>query len=200
MDGGAGDGDVLRVESGGGDVTLLSTDRISGIETFEGGGRAVRGTTGANTLDFSDFIAVNNVAAIRGLAGADRITGGAGSDTIFGGSGNDALTGGRGNDAITGDIGADVFVFLGGDVSGADTVTDFDRSGNDVIRFLGFSFGSANPGGLSNQARLNAVAAATTFDGGGALIDLDDLGGSGDIRLAGVAALAFGSSEDFLFA
>ena len=70
--------------------------------------------------------------------------------------------------------------------AGADQVTDFDASGNDVIRLVGFS-PSSN------------LAAATTFDSQGALIDLSDIGGSGTIRLTGVTSLSY-TTEDFLFA
>jgi hypothetical protein len=54
-----------------------------------------------------------------------------------------------------------------------------------VIRLSGFS-SSSN------------LAAATTFDAQGALIDLDLIGGDGSIRLTGVTSLNY-TTEDFLF-
>ena len=56
-----------------------------------------------------------------------------------------------------------------------------------MIRLVGFG------------TTLAHVAAATSFDALGALIDLDDLGGDGTIRLAGVTALSF-TTEDFILA
>ena len=50
----------------------------------------MRGTTGADLLDFTG-IAVSNVTAISGLEG---------NDTLAGGTGNDVLTGGAGNDSF----------------------------------------------------------------------------------------------------
>ena len=326
MDGGAGDADSLVVVASGGDVTLLSTDRITGFEIFSGGGRAVQGDAGINLLDFSKFAAVAGVAAIRGLGGADRITGSAGADVIEGGSGDDIINGGAGDDLLTGGSGVDVvnggdgddvflvrtdtaatdtinggagtdtirldlttadltlngtgrisgievinlsgrallgsatndvfdfsgvtltnvaairsgagadtvvgsagadvidggsgadviegaggsdtltggsgtdsFRYFGNVANGVDTITDFDASGNDVIRLVGFDFGVSNPGGLTNAQRAVLVGEATTIVNGDAVIDLSELGGSGEIRLTGVGSLSF-AAEDFLFA
>ena len=69
--------------------------------------------------------------------------------------------------------------------SGLVTVTDFDANGNDTLRLLGFGFGGAT----TDAQRLSAIQAATTFAGGTATIDLDALGGHGDLRLNGVTAL-----------
>jgi Ca2+-binding RTX toxin-like protein len=114
---------------------------------------------------------------------------------IEGGAGNDLITGGAGDDMLTGGAGADTFVYLAGAASGSDTIIDFDLSGNDVIRFVGFDFGGAS----DDQARRNALSAASTFNSRGAVIDLDAIGGDGTILLAGVRSLSFASAEDFLF-
>ena len=73
-----------------------------------------------------------------------------------------------------------------GQTTGNDRITDFDASGNDVIRLAGYS-PSVN------------LSGATNFDAEGALIDLTALGGDGSIRLTGVTALSF-TTEDFVFA
>jgi Ca2+-binding RTX toxin-like protein len=96
---------------------------------------------------------------------------------------------------LAGGAGADSFVDLAGAASGSDTIVDFDLSGNDVIRFVGFDFGGAS----DDQARRNALSAASTIDSRGAVIDLDAIGGDGTILLAGVRSLSFASAEDFLF-
>jgi Ca2+-binding RTX toxin-like protein len=113
-------------------------------------------------------MALTNVAALLGLGG---------TDTLAGGTGDDVLTGGAGNDS---------FLFRRDVVTGDDHVTDFDASGNDVIRLVGF-------GGTT----FAAVRAATSFDAAGALIDFHALGGDGTVRLDGVHALTFGA-EDFI--
>lgn len=140
MDGGAGDADSLVVVASGGDVTLDSTDRITGFEIFSGGGRAVQGTAGNNVLDFSKFVAVAGVTEIRGLDGDDRIFGSAGADVIMGGPGNDTLNGGAGNDRITGGSGIDVMNGGAGDdiffvrTNAAATDTIIGGAGTDSIR------------------------------------------------------------------
>jgi serralysin len=165
IDGGAGTADRILVE-GNSNLSLSNTNLITGIERLEGGGGAIVGSSGADTLDFSGIM----------VSGISSIQGGSGADTIGGGTGADVLTGGSGNDA---------FVYRVGVAAGADRITDFDVGGNDVIRLVGFS-ASSN------------LAAATTFDSLGALIDLSDIGGSGTIHLTGVTSLSF-TTEDFLF-
>ena len=195
IDGGAGT-DQLIVDASGGTAVIESTARITAIEEFFGNGQVVRGTGGANLLDFSAFALVDGVAALQGLGGADTLTGSSGGDVIEGGEGNDLLTGGDGDDRLTGGSGVDTFVYVAGGASGSDTITDFDRSGNDVIRFVGFEFGGAT----GDQARRDAIATATTFGTTGAEIDLAALGGEGSLKLTDVRFLSFGNSEDFLFA
>jgi Ca2+-binding RTX toxin-like protein len=120
MDGGSGQ-DQIMANAAGGDVVIESTNRISGVERFDGAGVAIRGTNGADVLDFSGIGELVNVSSIQGRGGAD---------TLAGGNGDDVLTGGGGNDA---------FMFRFGIATGNDRITDFDAAGNDVIRLLGYS-------------------------------------------------------------
>ena len=166
MDGGIGQ-DRILVSAAGGSFVLSGTSRLAGIEQIDGAGVEIRGSSAADTFDFSG-ISLVNVTAINGLGGADTLKGSAGADIMTGGTSNDS------------------FVFQSGQVTGDDRITDFDLSGNDVIRLVGYS-PSVN------------LAAATSFDAQGALIDLDAIGGDGTIRLAGVTALSF-TTEDFVFA
>lgn len=165
MDGGSGQ-DRILIDAAGGNVTLSLSTRITGVEKIDGAGVGLQGTSGADTLDFSK-LALVNVRSLSGLGGADTLSGGTGNDTITGGAGNDT------------------FVFHFGDVTGDDRITDFDASGNDVIRLDGYA---------SNVHLADAVS----FDSLGALIDLADIGGHGTIRLAGVTSLNF-TTEDFIF-
>jgi VCBS repeat-containing protein len=190
---------TVRVDAAGGALTLNRTTLISDVAVFDGAGQIVRGTNGANVLDFSVFGTVTGVAAIEGLGGNDRIVGTAGNDVLNGGSGYDTLIGGGGNDTMTGGTEADTFLFRAGIATGDTLILDFDAAGNDAIRFEGYSFGAADPSTLSTQARRDAVRNATTFADGDAVIDLVALGDAGTIRLVGVTALAFASTEDFVF-
>ena len=194
MTGGAGT-DTIRLDLTTSDIVLAGTSRITGVETWEGSGRSIVGTAGADVFDFRPFTAMNGVASIQGLGGNDTMTGNAGANVILGGDGNDRLDGGGGNDTLTGNAGTDAFVVTAATSSGLVTVTDFDANGNDTLRLLGFGFGGAT----TDAQRLSAIQAATTFAGGTATIDLDALGGNGDLRLNGVTALSFTGTEDFVF-
>ena len=164
MDGGIGQ-DRILVSAAGGSFVLSGTSRLAGIEQIDGAGVEIRGTSAADTFDFSG-ISLVNVAAINGLGGADTLKGSAGADVMTGGTGNDS------------------FVFQAGQVTGADQITDFDMSGNDVIRLVGY-----NPS--------VDLAAATRNVAGGALIEL---GGDGTILLVGVTKSLSFTTEDFVFA
>src|SRR5690606_20623382 len=133
--------DTLRVEAAGGTVTLAGTGRISGVEAFDGAGQAVRGTSGADVLDFSIFTSMSDVASIAGLGGNDTVIGGVGGDLLTGdggadrldgGAGADTLMGGSGADTLTGGVGDDVFrygVFKESSSSNRDIILDFDGAG-----------------------------------------------------------------------
>ena len=71
-----------------------------------------------------------------GGAGDDRLAGGSGDDRLDGGDGDDVLEGGTGDDWLTGGAGADVFAFRTGDLTGHDTVTDW-QAGVDKLSFRG---------------------------------------------------------------
>lgn len=119
LEGGAG-ADRVLVDPSAGTVTIASSTALTGIETFDGAGVGIRGTTSNNTLDFSKMELVNVLS-------------------ISGASGNDALSGGTGNDTLAGGAGNDTFVFHFGDVTGNDRITDFDVLGNDVIQLDGYA-------------------------------------------------------------
>ncbi|MDP2206609.1 MAG: type I secretion C-terminal target domain-containing protein [Alphaproteobacteria bacterium] len=68
---------------------------------------------------------------ISGNAENNRLMGGAGDDILLGLDGDDWLFGGAGADILTGGDGADHFVF--DNLSGVDTVTDFDDGDGDVL-------------------------------------------------------------------
>ncbi len=123
------------------------TFRVSGLDvlvtTAQGTIRLesqVRYATGHERSNIETILFNNgtlNEAAIRERAVSDQAT--AGANTITGTGQADIIRGLAGNDTITGGAGADIFVFARGD--GADRITDFSRSGGDVIRFHGLTYG-----------------------------------------------------------
>lgn len=110
-------GDLLA--GWGGNDTIYG---YQGNDTLEGGdGRdQLFGGIGADSLD--------------GGAGNDVLNGGAGNDTMMGGAGDDRLVGAAGDDQLTGGAGADRFVFVVPSNFGTDTITDFSKAENDLIR------------------------------------------------------------------
>ena len=112
---------------------------------------------------------------ITGGSAVDTLNGGAGIDTINGGGGNDVITGGVGADILTGGDGADIFIVstaaaaTDSTTSAADSITDFNTGGSDVLRFLA----ADNKAGAATNA---PVAAATVqiSAGGKVTFHVDD--------------------------
>lgn len=106
---------------------IAAGDRFSSIENVIGGNVAasdtLRGNDGANRLS--------------GRLGDDILSGRGGNDILAGGAGTDTLDGGAGRDVLAGGIGGDIFRFQSRPHSAvganADRITDFDKSGNDII-------------------------------------------------------------------
>jgi Ca2+-binding RTX toxin-like protein len=194
MDGGAGL-DVLKGR--GGDDFLIDTD---GNDIFWGGSGndQLYAGAGANKMYGGRGDDVINAGSgsdtVKGGNGNDTITGGNGKDVLYGGDGNDVINGGGksdmihgggGNDTMTGSSGADTFVFT--QRAGDDVITDFtDNSDKIDLSHFGIT------GGFS------AVFSAYSDVTGGVLIDLDLLGGSGSIFLAGFSASNLDSSDFIL--
>jgi len=127
--------------------------KVTGIEVVDGGGFAVRGDAGANTLDFRGATLVNvryvdgadgndtiyashqpvvNAAPLPsfegyfGDDGSDSLYGGDADDRLFGEAGNDRLEGGGGSDLLVGGLGS-LDSLLGG--TGTDVFYLGDLSG-----------------------------------------------------------------------
>ncbi|GAO52969.1 alkaline phosphatase [Novosphingobium sp. MD-1] len=155
LDGGNGD-DYL--DGGAGADQLIGGAGFDGVD-YSGSTAAVTvnlaagtGTGGYAQGDTLNGIELVNGSAygdtLTGSAGSDVIYGGAGNDVIYGGAGNDYLFGGDGNDTISAEAGDDILdggagddILNGGidnDVyivtlsSGADTINNYDPSGDDV--------------------------------------------------------------------
>ena len=118
---------TVNLTTGTGSGGDAQGDTLSGIELVQGSalGDAITGTAGSDT--------------IYGGAGNDVILGGAGNDYLFGGDGNDTinaeagddmLDGGAGDDVLNGGIDNDLYIVTRS--SGADTINNYDPSGDDV--------------------------------------------------------------------
>lgn len=130
VDGGSGT-DVVKNFSGSNMVLTGDLARWQ-VEAIDAVGKAIVGTSGSETMNFSRFTLLNvekidggtGNDVITGTAGADKISGDVGNDTIVGGAGDDIILGGAGTDLLIGGAGKDTFIYVGG--SEADIVQDFE--------------------------------------------------------------------------
>ncbi len=164
----------------------VGSDRLYGDDGNDlvygnNGSDRLYGGTGSDRLygnSGTDRIYGNNGSdRIYGGAGDDRLYGNSGNDRIYGSVGSDTITGGSGNDTMEGGADNDTFVF--GNNAGADTITDFDITG-DTIQFSGTG--------------LNFAALSISYAGGDATIDY----GTGTIVLEGVASGLNSGDFDFI--
>jgi Ca2+-binding RTX toxin-like protein len=129
-----GNGGVDTLIGGHGDDTYIvdsTTDIVTeagnaGIDTVQS---ALAWTLEVNVenLQLTGTAAINGAGnnldnALTGNSGANSLTGGGGDDTLDGGAGADALVGGLGNDTYKMGLG-----------SGADTISNQDDVGNDIV-------------------------------------------------------------------
>ncbi|WP_304622047.1 PQQ-dependent sugar dehydrogenase [Roseomonas cutis] len=159
----AGDGEVEGDETFTLALSAPSTGSIDPLRATAGGtirnddaaaGAYVRGTAGADLLDYAGSAGRVQIAGLegndtlRGGSGSDAFNGAVGDDVIAGGAGNDAITGGLGADRVSGGAGSDTFNIGRGDIAATgatDLIVDFQgagAAGGDVIRFTGFAAGS----------------------------------------------------------
>ena len=144
--------------------------------------------TGNNTDNSipSTTVAVGD-DVIYGLQGNDIILAGSGNDTLFGQNGNDKLVGGTGADSLTGGSGSDTFIFLGGDLPGVDTITDFNSaavgspgSNGDVLDISDVLVGSPtlNTSNIGDYLSVSVVGGNSTIsvdrDGAGSTFGFQD--------------------------
>ena len=105
-----------------------STARMLNLEVINAG-------LGDDLIDLTstDYALASGHMQLNGGEGNDTLWAAQGNDTLDGGEGNDVLFGGSGDDQLIGGAGADIFEFT--ITSGNDTITDYDISAGDVIRF-----------------------------------------------------------------
>jgi Ca2+-binding RTX toxin-like protein len=190
MSGGSGN-DLYIVESSSDTVNEASgagTDTVASYVSY---------TLGANV---ENLVLLGGAVSGTGNSLANAITGNGGANTLNGGAGNDTLNGKAGADSLTGGADSDTFVF--DNLSGTDTVTDWN-SAADSLRFsmAGIKVGDGDslvenaatrsaPGGFSTAAELvvftNHIAGAITTASAAAAI--------------GSATAAYAAGANVLFA
>jgi Ca2+-binding RTX toxin-like protein len=200
---GGGEGNDLMYGGGGNDTMYGYTGEDSmfgndgsdlmvggdGDDTMNGGNGndVMYGGRGDDSLGGGD-----NNDTMYGGDGNDYMLGWTGNDSMFGNDGrddmngqvgSDYLNGGWGNDTLTGGSEADTFAFVR--FSNDDVITDF-QDGIDRIDMTAFQ--------LVNFA---ALSGSVTNYNGGALIDLDSLGGDGSVWVQNVGAASL-TAADFI--
>ncbi len=159
FDGGLGT-DTLQF-IGGNQVTLRGFDAsASSIEILQGNGKGLKGTSAADSFDFSGLTSMSAVAFVDGNRGDDTLIGSAFADDLRGGKGADRLDGGGGADLLEGGRGVDTFVFADG--YGADTVLDYE-AGKDIIDLTGVA--GVNAFGDLLLTRIDNKTVLIDFDG-----------------------------------
>lgn len=89
-------------------------------------------SSGTMTIDYIRAYQFRDIAPYLPTAPTMKVlTGTIGADTLVGGAGNDRIEGGRGNDMLTGGAGSDTFILT--DLSGLDTITDFQATQDKVV-------------------------------------------------------------------
>lgn len=177
-----------RVNSGGGDDTIILTDAVDFV--VSGAGNDAVDTDGGNDTVYAglgnDFvIAGDGDDVVRGMVGNDSIDGEDGVDRLAGNTGNDTISGGSGVDVIRGDVGDDTLE------GGGDNDVLFGSVGNDVLR-----------GGGGDDALWGGVG-DDTLEGGngndtlGGIIGRNTLLGGQDADTFTVRDLLLNAGNDF---
>jgi Ca2+-binding RTX toxin-like protein len=171
LSGGEGN-DTYLIDDGGDTLTETGAgiDRVQSSVSFSlavGDGDVLAGDVENLLLTLSEAIdgTGNSLAnSITGNTGANRLAGGVGNDTLDGGGGADTLSGGAGDDNLAGGAGADVFLFA--DLSGKDSLRDF-QSGVDRIYLDSAIFTSLAPAGVLDSDGLQFARRADISDTSG---------------------------------
>lgn len=211
IDGGAGQDIADLIE---GTVTVDNVSRFVGVEALDVLFTTIRGTAGANDLDFSNFatLAFGSALGVRidGSGGNDRVGGSdivAANDTLLGGGGNDTLDGGLGNDTLNGGVGQDTFVFASAlGTTNRDRIVGFsvadDTISLDDAVFTGLSVGQLEDAAF--RANLTGRAEDATdriiyeTDSGRVYFDADGTGAGARILFATLDANLGLSFADFV--
>jgi len=175
IDGGA---DVDTIQLGEGNIALFLHDSFSGFHASVALTMDSRGEEGVarlaniekimgndselNLIDLTstDYSLAGQAITIDGAGGSDIIWGSDADEIIIGGDGNDELFGGAGTNVLTGGMGADEFQFTH---SSQDTsVTDFDASQGDALRFYNEGGAEFDKGSIAANSAGDGIIIAYT--------------------------------------
>ncbi len=152
---GGGGNDVLRFDvTNSGEILLLASGRISGVESAE--------MADVNGLHTSTIAGGLNATAMT-MAGGLRLGGNDGINTIIGTAHDDTITGNGGADSLVGGAGNDLYVVLqSADVVPSDVISDTGGTA-DTLRFISTVAGETL---VMNNSMTGLEAAEITDDQG----------------------------------
>ncbi|MEP3047963.1 MAG: DUF4114 domain-containing protein [Roseibium sp.] len=198
LKGGAGN-DQLR---GGNNNDKLYGGHDNDVFFADAGNDYMHGGRGNDTVDYSAYdvdlsISLHNKRAhgteigtdtikfidnIKSGGGNDILKGTSGVNIIEAGAGNDQIRSLGGSDIVTGGAGSDTFVFRTYDLSGADTITDFEI-GTDLIDFSHLAGNTDNQSFLATLQGLSEdgdLTLSVDLQGNGSFKDVCTLNDVGD--------------------
>jgi Ca2+-binding RTX toxin-like protein len=196
----------------------------SSIEVWQGNGKGLLGTSGANVFSFAGLSSKNGLPFVDGAGGNDTLTGSkfaddlrgsGGIDNLIGGAAADLLTGGTGKDTMTGGAGPDTFRFsklgdTGATAATADLIQDFNQTPgqHDHITLSEIDANGALPGhphfsfiGTNPFTANHPAQAREFFSGNDTFVALNtdqDAAAEGLIHLHGHFVLHAGAGGDFI--
>ena len=188
VDGGDGNDRIEATAKG----TVIGLTKVTGVEAISSndfGSVSIKGSGGADVLDFTNVI----------LTGISAISGGGGNDTISGSAAADVINGAAGADIMRGNGGADRFDFNAvsdSRPSARDQILDFQQ-GTDKLDLVGIDANSSVSG---NQVFTYIGALAFTHEAGQIKIDTSDSTKTmvlGDVNGDGLADFAIQLSGNF---
>ena len=202
IDGGAGEGNVIRFTRTAADTLTLSAF-VTNIREVEASNSAGV-NTGIAALNI-DASAAPNALIITGNAGSNALTGTAGADTIVGNAGNDRLAGGLGQDTVLGGLGNDRVTMLltpgdedvaNGGTGGIDTLA-LTGEGSEIVVDLSAGTGDQLPGVAGLQSNFEYLD-ASGLDSGGSVSVMGSTGANFIVGSDGNDTIAGGAGNDTL--
>ena len=184
-------------------ATFNEFEGMAGNDTITGNGNtriSYVSATGGVSVDLAAGTAIGDasvgtdtftgVSRVRGSNFNDTISGDANNNVLEGQGGNDVLFGRGGNDTLTGGTGSDRFFYS----SGADTITDFDRSGGSFNHTEGDTINLAGSG-VTTWAQLQLIMSQDVANPANTLINF---GGGNTMTLNNVTVASL-TPSDFMF-
>lgn len=191
-------------------VSLLDVKGTGNISTFNGvaGGALeqliVSGSSGADTVDYSTGLTLNNGQLVVNAGdGNDRLTGTAGADVLNGDNGDDAVVGFAGADTVNGGLGNDsielttalttIAPTIDAQIVGVENVTATGLTSAVTINLASQTEGFFVLGGNMND-NITGGSGNDTLRGGAGADQISTGGGTNIIQVGGSGGLVAGES------